>query len=517
MSVYNSGQARRSLIDTVAFRLVSQVATVLGYVVMVRGMQKVDFGIYSLLYSFVPVVSTVASLGLLQTLRRFQPEYLREGKLSAAAWLVKVVASWRFGTNVAVLAVVLLAWNQVAPLFKLAPYRHEFMIFSVLLLLHFQAAVLQSALGAHMLHRVSMGAMALLSVIKLALYSAWVWFDTLTIERAIIADTVGYALVYLVMRLSYRKHCLESVDADSYRPEPVERKRLMRYGLFNNFNDAGTLFLDSKIDNFFIVAFLDPISVGVYAFYNRLNEMTGNWLPVRLFETVVMPLFFSMPPGEAPRRTPQYFSLLLNLNLLVQWPLLAYVTTYHMEIVQVIFGGKFIEHSWLLPIVYGFATINAVSVPATLVAQYEEKAGAILLSKVFAFYNVAAMMVLIPLAGLYGAAVASGSAQAMKNLFIWWKVRRSAVWTNAAASMLTSVSLWGSIVGLCYLIKRFAGMPALANLAIGALIFAAACLAFVRSPALSTEDRALLASVFKGKEAILMQRLGVLRRTQPQQ
>lgn len=511
MSVYSSGHARRSLIDTIAFRLLSQVATIFGYIVMVRGMHKEDFGVYNLLYSFVPVVSTIASLGLLQVLRRFQPEYLREGNAVAAAWLVKIIASWRFLSNVILLGVVLLTWSWVAPLFKMTPYRGEFAVFCILLLLHFQAAVLQSALAGHMLHRVSMGAMALLSIVKLVLYSAWVWFDTLTVERAIIADTIGYGLVYLVMQLSYYRHCTAKLESTSYTPPKAERKRLLRYGMYNNFNDAGTLFLDSKIDNFFIAAFLDPISVGVYAFYTRLNEMTGNWLPVRLFENVVMPMFFSMSPQDAARKTPQYFSLLLNLNLLVQWPLLAFTVAYHAELVHVVFGGKFIEHSWLLPIVFAFATVNSVAVPATLVAQYEEKSGAILLSKIFAFYNIASMVVLIPLAGLYGAAISSGSAQALKNLFIWWSVRKTAVWTNRWVALSTAIGLWGLVVIICEAAKSVTHLPAVVNLLIGVVVFSVASLLFLRTPALSTEDRTILASIFRGKEGRLMQRIGLLR------
>jgi len=47
-------------------------------------MSKTDFGVFNLLYSFIPLVGTVASLGLEQTLRRFQPEYLRQGSLRPA-------------------------------------------------------------------------------------------------------------------------------------------------------------------------------------------------------------------------------------------------------------------------------------------------------------------------------------------------------------------------------------------------------------------------------------------------
>ena len=160
MSLYTRGRARRSLIDTVAYRAMSQMATILGYVVMVRGMTKEDFGVFNLLYAFIPVVSTIASLGLEQTLRRYQPEYLRAGNTAGAAWLVRFVASARFGTNVILLSVILLGWNYVAPLFKLEPYRAEFMIFCLLVLLHFQARILQLSLAAHMLQRYSVGSMA---------------------------------------------------------------------------------------------------------------------------------------------------------------------------------------------------------------------------------------------------------------------------------------------------------------------------------------------------------------------
>jgi O-antigen/teichoic acid export membrane protein len=86
MALYSRDNARRSLIDTVSYRAVSQLATALGYVVMVRGMTEQDFGVFNLLYAFIPFVSTFASLGLDQTLRRYQPEYLRSGNTAASSY-----------------------------------------------------------------------------------------------------------------------------------------------------------------------------------------------------------------------------------------------------------------------------------------------------------------------------------------------------------------------------------------------------------------------------------------------
>lgn len=511
MSIYNQSRARRSLIDTVMYRALSQAATIIGYVVLVRAMRKQDFGVYSLLYSFIPVVSTVASLGLEQTLRRYQPEYLQSGNAPAAAWLLRLVSSARFGANVLILAILLLAWNHLAPLFQLTPYRGAFMLFSLLILVHFQVQIYQMTLASHMLHRFSVGAVVVLSVGKLIAYVSLFLFSSLTLERAILGDTAAYLVAFLFLRAVYHFQCSRAVAGQRYRPGPEERKRLFTYGFFNNFNEAGTLLLDSKMDNFFIAAIIDPISVGIYSFYTRLGEMVSSGTPLSLFDNVIQPMFFSTEKKDAPRRIPQYFTLLLNLNFVPYWPVLAFTIVYHAELVAVVFGGKFIEQSWLLPMCILFMMINAIATPVTLVAQYEERAGLILASKITAVYNIVALLILVPTAGLYGAMLARGSAVALKNAFIWWYVRRLAVWVNVGPFLLTGALLWGGVTLACYGLKTFVAVPPIVQLLLGAIVCAAAVPIYTRSPAICRSDREILASLFRGREARPLQWIGLLR------
>lgn len=510
MPLYDRSKARRSLFDTITYRVASQIATVLGYVVLVRAMTKQDFGVFNLLYAFIPLVGTAASLGLEQTLRRFQPEYLRRGSVEGAAWLVKRVAALRLATNLLVLAVVFIAWRRVAPYFDLGPYRAIFAIFCVLMLLHFQTQILQLTMAAHMLHRYSVGSVAMLSFGKFISYSILAFSGALTLRTAIYADTLSYAVIYVFLRSMYSLHSSGTVCTKNFRPSDDERKRLLRYGLFNNFNDAGTLFLDSRIDNFFIAAFMNPVAVGIYSFYVRLNEMAINVLPGRLFDNIIQPMFFAVKPAEADARLPQYFTFLLNTNLLVLWPIFAFSVAYHAEIVRVIFGGKYIEASWLLTIILGFALINSFSTPVALVAQYEEKAHIQLLSKVFAIYNVIALLVLIPYMGIYGAAVAIGSSQILKNSFVWWYVRGRAVWINAAASIASSIFFWGVATAVCLGLKSLIGGPPLLHLILGTVIFGGVAFIYVRGPILCRSDRDLLLRLFQGKEARMLRILGLL-------
>jgi O-antigen/teichoic acid export membrane protein len=515
MSLYSRGKARKSLIDTVLFRAVSQVATVLSFSVMVRGMTKEAFGIYSLFYSFIPVVGTLASLGLEQVLRRYQPEYLKAGNIAAAAWLSRLVAMLRLGTNLVFLGIVLLVWNYIAPHIELAGFRIEFEFFCLIILLYFQTQILQLSLSSHMLHRYSVGSIAVLSVTKLVGYAVLYHLGALTLRAAIWVDVAGYAAAYGFMRVMCRSHCESSEIPRGYKLPQDERRRMTRYAIFNNFNDAGTLMLDSRTDNFFIAGFLNAVSVGVYASYMRLNEMAANLMPVRLFENVIQPMFFSIARADADRRVPEYFTLLLNMNLALQWPVLAFCVAYNADIVQLIFGGKFIEYSWLLPVVIGFSTLNLVATPVTLVAQYEESAGVILLSKLFAVYNVLAMVTLLPLMGLYGAAIASGSAQALKNFFIWWHMRRRAVWLNAWTALPSAVAIWGGFVAVAWLLRQFLPAVPLVRLCAGAALAGIAVLIHLRSSAVAASDRRILSALFQGKEERLLRRLGLFALPEP--
>src|SRR6202011_5226470 len=142
------------------------------------------------------------------------------------AWLMRRIATARLAANILMIVVVLLCWNLVAPLFKLTAYRGMFAIFSLLILLQFQSRILQLALGSHMMHRYSVGSMAMLSVVNLVAYGVVYVTHSLTLEAAIFADILAYACPDASLRIIYNKRCLVPEARGRYRPEPDERKRL---------------------------------------------------------------------------------------------------------------------------------------------------------------------------------------------------------------------------------------------------------------------------------------------------
>jgi hypothetical protein len=128
-----------------------------------------------------------------------------------------------------------------------------------------------------------------------------------------------------------------------------------------------------------------------------------------------------------------------------------------------------------------------------------------LLNKIFVVYNLGAMTLLQPRFGIYRALLAHGSAEASKHLFIWWLVRRTAIWTNFRATLISSVLLWGTVTTIFYSIENALALPGILQLHFGVLIFGAGVLIYVRTPAIAATDRQTQALVFHGAEARILQ------------
>jgi O-antigen/teichoic acid export membrane protein len=479
-----------------------------GYVVLVRGLSEQSLGVYSLLYSVIPVMGIVASFGLDQVLKRFQPEYLRTGNTAGAAWLVRVVTAGRFASNLVLLVVIALAWNIVSRPFHLTEHRADFELFSIIVLLYFQVTLLQSSLASHMQHRYSVGSVAVLAIGKFIAYCVVYRFFRFSVQTALISDISAFALTYAFLLVAHWRHC--GSEGRAYRPDAAERTRLRRYAIANNFNESSSLLLHVQTDNFFIAALMNPLAVGAYAFYARLNEMAANLIPTRLFENVINPLFFSTRPEQSAERLPRYVTLLINLSMTVQWPLFAFTLVYHREVIGLVFHGKFLDYSSLLPVVIGFAlTNNVISIPITMTALYSENASLILKSQLFGLYQIVAMLTLVPWMGLYGAAIATGTLHLFRNLWVWWHVRDNAKWTNFRAAATTGIAIWAVAIGACLALKLSLNLPLVVHLAAGAVICAVATLVYLRSTAVSASDREILTGVLHGRESTMLRWLGL--------
>jgi len=511
MALYSSDRARRSVFDTVGLRITSQIASMFATIVLVRSISEQDFSAYSLLYATIPLFATLASLGIDQSLRRFQPEYLSGGAAATSAWLVRTAAVLRLVSNLLLIALLLLAWNWLAPLIGIASYKFDFLLFGGVLLLYFQVNVLQFSLSSLMLHRFSMGAIAAMSIAKLLLYALLGAGGTLHLTTAIAADIIAYGTAYTLLLWAYLR--TRERGSGGRRPSDVEKQRVTRFARVNYLNDAASLLVYAETDRFFIASMLGPLAVGAYAAATRVMDMISTLSPTRLLDSVLQPLFFSVAKQDAKERIPRYFTLMINAGMAFQLPFMVFTIAFHREIFQLAFGDKFQDSSYLLPLVVGMSTVELVfSLPITMVAHYLERPGLILRSQLAGGYQIVAMLVLLPWIGLPGAAISTGTFHLIRNLYVWWHVRALARWSNWRRAALIGVSLWAAVMLACLLLKATLTAPGPVLLAAGAVLCVIGLLAHARSAAVSPSDRRLLSGLLHGRESRLLQLIGLSNR-----
>ena len=169
--LYTRKSARAAAFYALGFRIPGQAAALGSYVVLVRWLPEAEYGVYSLLYAMLPVIGTLMSFGMENTLGRYQPEYLRRGENRLANRLSRNIALLRLATSVIFLAAILVFWDEIAPFFDIAEYRDHFVLFALVIITHFQCHILSISLSAHLLHKYSVGLTAIFSVLKVVGYA----------------------------------------------------------------------------------------------------------------------------------------------------------------------------------------------------------------------------------------------------------------------------------------------------------------------------------------------------------
>ena len=505
---YTQRSARSASFFAIGLRIPSQIATVFGYIVLVRLLSESEFGVYSLFYAALPTLGTLVSFGMENALKRYQPEFLRRGENRLAHGLSRRIGLLRLLTMTISIALVLTYWDSLAPFFKIETYRDHFLLFAIVIMTHFQCQILTLSLSAHLLQRYSVGMAAVWSILKVGGYLAADFFTDFNLWMAVAVDVIAYLVYFVGLKIAY----LRTVDYKKGTQDtlpPDERRRLVRYAAYYSFNDAGTLALDSRKESFFLAAFLDTISVGAYAFASRFNLMIGRVSPLTLLDSVIQPMFVSLDYSKDPERIHRYFTLLINTAFLVRIPLLGYIAVFHSQIVEVLFAGRFLEYSHLLAIVALFSLGQVIGPPITLVAQMEEKAQFVLASKVFGIVSVGASLLLIPKFGVVGAAVASGVSFTLKNFFIWWFVRTLAVWRGAVRFVIFALLIWGGFALVATPMREAMLDTPLLMLISGGLLWLPFAFMQLRA-AIGTEQRQIIGRLFSGKENRLLRLVGLV-------
>lgn len=499
----------RSAGHILVIKTLSQPVTFLATVLLMRALSEESYGIYSLFQSLLPVMGMVASLGLSNTLQRFVPEFLAQKRYRVAWDLYRAASLIRLLVNILIVGLILLSWEWLAPHFGLENYRNLFLFFSAIILLYMQSRLLETCLYGYFLHKQVQISALLLSSIKsggygLAIVLHW------DLRLVLVVDLVAHLTAFILLRLIMARSFPKADEDPTIGMGPKERKRFINYAMYYNFNDAGSGILGNQFDNFFVAAYLDPIAVGGYAFCNRLAEYVDKMMPTRYFRGVIKPAFFSYGDKLRPTRIRRVYQSLAKINYLFNIPILCFMISASVPLIDVVFAGKFREFAPLFVAILMFQTIQGFFKSIDTIAQLRERADIILFSKLFAIPNIGGNILLIPIIGVWGPVFATGLSQLGRGLFIWYHVRESVNFKGMLGTLLKTSLFWGSTTLVCHTLSPLLDSSTL-KLLLALSLFGISTLLFFRLDLLNRFEKVLLRdfSNRQPKMGRLMRYLGV--------
>lgn len=470
---------------TVVFKVGSQFLSIAITIFLVRVLSEHDYGVYNLLYSIIGIMGIIASFGLSNTLQRYMPEYYQRGEFVLANRLYRTASFIRLSTNIIILALLLIFWDIFAGYLKIQDYRNYFLIFSFVIILYTQWGLLDVCLNSYFLHKYTQGLFFVLMLVKGLGYSvAYVY--KFNLGMILLIDLLGYFVLFIALQYVYANKIPKN-EGRVLRFDPDEKRRVSKYALYYNFNDVGVQLLDVNVDNFILAYYLNPVAVGAYAFCNKIAKMIDRSTPITYLIDVVRPLFFSAYSTNTSAAK-AFYQFLIKVIYLFYIPIIVFVIVYNKEMIGVIFGGKYIEYSYILIAVLCFRVLTAFETPLGLVAQLHERVEIILFSKIFGLYNLIADIIMIKWWGVMGAVFATGSALLFRNIFIWWFIKEQASFKGIGSFFLKLIFYALVLLILLMLSERLLISEG-QSLILGIVIMICSLLVFMRLSLFSLKEK----------------------------
>ncbi|HEY9035111.1 MAG TPA: polysaccharide biosynthesis C-terminal domain-containing protein [Pseudomonadales bacterium] len=504
----NPRRARRSARDMLLYRTLSGGGNALAIFLLLRLLSEEQYGVYSLFMSVLPILAAVLSMGLASTVQRFMPELVRRREFTLVKRAVFTMVALRT-ISLLVVAVVASLWaDELLAAYSLSSWSMLVLPFAVIIFSDFQARLLRSTLVAFLEMRLATSSQVVFSLIKVAGYAIGLWQGWSLAVIIWIDVLANVALMLLLAHAGLGR--LRHLHGPSPQFETVERQRLVRYALYYSFNDASGIPMGKSADQLFIGYYLEPVMVAAYAFATTLNKLLLRITPVRYFIEILRTVFFASGNTVPHEVVGERFLLLSKLVWILMLPVYFVLFALYEPMTGWLLAGKYQQFGWVVFTMLGFGLIAAIEMPVLLVLQLRERSDLMFYGNFFALYNLLMDWWLIPLIGLWGALLATGSAVCLRLLFWWWFVRLDAPVHRLSYFLCVTAVYWVMCSGALMALNVW--LPSdqwrvITGLALSVL----AGLVYLRLPLFAVQERALALESLGKRWSVWANRLGWFR------
>jgi len=411
---------RRNSFYVLIERSIIPVINFLITIYIVRRLTVDEFGIYNILLAVMGYVGLLSGLGLSNIFVRFIPEFYQKRQIANLKKLVEKGLLWRFVICVGIILIILLFSVQIGELFKFKIPIQYIIIFSTAIIFSLESGLLSGALTSVFHHKNYVIAQICYTILRAGIL--YYLLKSKGLVGLLITESIAFGFLFIVQFFYYRRFlAIHSLEEKTELPF----KRLLRFGGYSYFNEIGSKILSVHTDFFVISAFLGPVAVGIYAFANKIMNLTTHVLPHSMFINIIRPAFFTRYTiNKDPEQINKMFNFLVKLIAFFAFPLVTGIFVLGDKLIIYAFDPKYLVSLRVLWIVAAFAVLSFFLEPVGLVLQSIEKVKILFFSKIFAIYNLVADLLVIKPYGIIGIALATGSAVLFKNIFCYLFAKR---------------------------------------------------------------------------------------------
>lgn len=397
-------------------------------VLVVRSLDVAEYGSYKLAASVILVGALLCSCGLESTLQRFGAEFVTLRQWSRLRRFVKVVRNIRISAILMFCLIIYGFRDQIGAALNLPGSLIEALPL-VLLLLWFQSSnslwgqtffMVRSAFVEINLARI------LVALLRLAaIYAVCRANMGLTgVLAALLIAQCGGSVFYFVRNARWWRR-VENKETNIQRTEGTYRKRAQRYAMYSYLAVNAGMFRDLSLDQFVIAYFMDEKSVAAYGLASTLVVFAAYVNPAAVLRGIVNQMFISKhTEGGSAAPLIKGHEFLTKLVICVYFPALTVLILLGDKIISIVYSEQYMAAYpplvWLCGC-YFFFGLTYTFLP--LISALEKNA-LIAMAAVTSLYNIVMDIALVPIYGISGAAVATGTAGVLQLTLYYFAFKR---------------------------------------------------------------------------------------------
>jgi O-antigen/teichoic acid export membrane protein len=238
----------------------------------------------------------------------------------------------------------------------------------------------------------------------------------------IVAEALSFIL-YMLNFLRYLKK-IKVVNSGG-RCSARDTKRIARFASFNFLAVSAFVFADFAVDNLIIAHYLTIEAVAVYSLGVAIIMLVSKFNPLMLLRGMISTIVVKhYVINKNTDYVANSFTLMIKICLIIIIPLYLLLAIYAEKIVLLIYKPEYIDTVQVVYVLAGLYLFKELTHAFNPLINAMEKSEIFFIAAIFSIYNLVMDIILVPIYGLLGAAIATGSAALLLFFYYLFMFKR---------------------------------------------------------------------------------------------